>query len=161
MDEVLDILVRNARTTPAEIATMTGRTEADVRAAIAEYERQRTILRYRAVLNPEHIAAADGKVRAWIEVSITPQRGLGFDAIAERIYKFTEVKSCYLLSGGYDLLLLVECESLREVGAFVAEKLATQENVTRTATHFLLKVYKQDDDILQAGDSSQRLPVSP
>lgn len=161
MDELLQILARDARTSMADIATMTGRTEDDVRAAIAEYERQRTILRYRAVLNPEHIAATDGKVRAWIEVNITPQRGLGFDAIAERIYKFPEVKSCYLLSGGYDLLLLVECESLREVGAFVAEKLATQENVTRTATHFLLKVYKQDDDILQAGESTQRLPVSP
>lgn len=161
MDELLQILARDARTSIADLATMTGRSEDEVRAAIAEYERQRTILRYRAVLNPEHVAAANGKVRAWIEVNVTPQRGLGFDAIAERIYKFPEVKSCYLLSGGYDLLLLVECDSLRDVGAFVAEKLATQENVTRTATHFLLKVYKQDDDILQGGDTSQRLPISP
>ncbi|MCX7846418.1 MAG: Lrp/AsnC family transcriptional regulator [bacterium] len=161
MDELLQILSRDARIPIPDLAAMTGRSEDDVRAAIAEYERRGTILRYRAVLNPEHIDAANGKVRAWIEVNVTPQRGLGFDAIAERIYRFPEVKSCYLLSGGYDLLLMVECDSLHQVGAFVAEKLATQENVTRTATHFLLKIYKQDDDIFHGGDSSERLPVSP
>ena len=161
MDDILRILSQDALKTPSDIAAMTGLAEAEVRATIARHEKDRTILRYRAVLNPEHMAEATGRVRAWIEVNLTPQRGLGFDAIAERIYKFPEVKSCYLLSGGYDLLLLVECDSLREVGSFVAEKLAAMDNVTRTATHFLLKVYKENDDVVHVAESNQRLPVSP
>jgi DNA-binding Lrp family transcriptional regulator len=160
MDEILKVLIEDARTTPAQIAVLTGRSEADVRAAIERYEKDGTIVKYRAILNPEKAGADNGAVRAWIEVSITPQRGQGFDAIAARIYQFPEVKSCYLLSGGYDLLLLVECASLREVGAFVAEKLAAQENVTRTATHFLLKVYKENGDVLHTADKAPRLPIS-
>ena len=161
MDDILNILTRDGRATPASIAAMTGACETDVRAAIEKYERDGTILRYRAVLNSERIAETTGRVRAWIEVNITPQRALGFDAIAERIYKFPEVKNCYLLSGGYDLLLLVECDSLREVGSFVSEKLAPMDNVTRTATHFLLKVYKENDDIVHLAESGKKLAVSP
>lgn len=160
MDELLKLLVDDARTTPAQLAILTGRPEADVRAAIARYEHDGTIVKYRAILNPEKTGQANGVVRAWIEVSITPQRGQGFDAIAARIYQFKEVQSCYLLSGGYDLLLLVECGSLREVGAFVAEKLAAQENVTRTATHFLLRVYKEHGDVLLPAELMPRLPIS-
>ncbi len=161
MDDILEILSQDARKGPAEIALMTGRSEEDVKQTIARYEQDGTILKYKAVLNPEHVSEADGAVRAWIEVSITPQRGAGFDPIAERIYRFSEVKSCYLLSGGFDLLLLVEGQSLHEVAGFVAEKLSTQDNVTRTATHFLLKVYKENGDILQRPEKLERLPVSP
>ena len=94
MDEILKLLVDDARTTPAQLAILTGRPEADVRAAIAGYEHDGTIVKYRAVLNPEKTGEANGLVRAWIEVSITPQRGQGFDAIAARIYQFKEVQSC-------------------------------------------------------------------
>jgi DNA-binding Lrp family transcriptional regulator len=160
MDPILSILTQDARKSPAEIAGLTGIAEADVKAAIQRYEQDGTILKYKAVLNAEQVAG-DGVVRAMIEVSITPQRGVGFNAIAERIYKFKEVRSCYLLSGGYDLLLMVEGESLHDVANFVAQKLATQDNVTRTATHFLLKVYKEDGDILGPVETSSRLPVSP
>lgn len=161
MDDILEILTQDARKSPAEIAKMTGKSEKEIADKIAEYEKNGTILKYRAVLNPEHIAQADGAVRAWIEVKVTPQRGAGFDSIAERIYKFNEVKSCYLLSGGFDLLLLVEGKSLQEVAGFVAEKLSTLENVTATATHFLLKVYKENGDIFQTTEKKERLPISP
>jgi len=112
------------------------------------------------VLNPEKVKYSDGLVRAWIEVNITPQRGAGFETIAERVYQFKEVRSCYLLSGGFDLLLLVEGQSLQDVAGFVSEKLATLENVTRTATHFMLKAYKEDGDVLRQAEKSKRLPVS-
>jgi len=160
MDDILEILIQDARKSPAEIAEMTGKSEEEVIDIIAGHEKRGTILKYRAVLNPEHIADADGAVRAWIEVSITPQRGAGFDSIAERVYKFSEVKSCYLLSGGFDLLLLVEGHSLQEVAGFVSEKLSTLENVTATSTHFLLKVYKENGDIFQNSGKSERLAIS-
>jgi len=160
MDDILEILIQDARKTPAEIAKMTGKSENEVANIIDNYEKNGTILKYRAVLNPEHIAKADGAVRAWIEVKVTPQRGAGFDSIAERIYKFNEVKSCYLLSGGFDLLLLVEGKSLQEVAGFVSEKLSTLENVTSTSTHFLLKVYKENGDIFQTAEKKERLAIS-
>jgi DNA-binding Lrp family transcriptional regulator len=160
MDPILDILTQDARKTPAEIAALTGLDEASVSQTIAKYEQDGTILKYKAVLNSERVEG-DGLVRALIEVSVTPQRGVGFDAIAERIYRFREVRSCYLLSGGYDLLVVVEGQSLHEVATFVAQKLATQDNVTRTATHFMLKVFKEDGDILGPAETSSRLPVSP
>jgi DNA-binding Lrp family transcriptional regulator len=160
MDPILSILAQDARKTPAEIAVMTGVEEHDVTAAIERYEQDGTILKYKAVLNPDK-AQGDERVRALIEVSVTPQRGVGFNAIAERIYKFREVRSCYLLSGGYDLLVVVEGDSLHDVATFVAQKLATQDNVTGTATHFMLKAFKEDGDILGPTDASSRLPVSP
>lgn len=160
MDDILEILIQDARKSPAEIAEMTGKSEKEVADAIADYEKKGTILKYRAVLNPEHIAETDGAVRAWIEVSITPQRGAGFDSIAERIYKFSEVKNCYLLSGGFDLLLLVEGHSLQEVAGFVSQKLSTLENVTATSTHFMLKVYKENGDIFQNAEKAERLTIS-
>ncbi len=161
MNEILDILVKDARTTPAEIAKITGSDEIEIKKTIAGYEKDGTILKYKAILNPDKVSEDNGLVRAWIEVNITPERGSGFDSIAERIYKFDEVKNCYLLSGRYDLLLLVEGESLHAVAGFVAKKLSTLESVTRTATHFLLKVYKENGDILHKEDKVERLPVSP
>ena len=160
MDDILEILTQDARKTTAEIAKMTGRPENEVKKIISEYEKKGTILKYKAILNSEHISNADTVVRAWIEVSITPQRGAGFDSIADRIYKFSEVTSCYLISGGFDLLLLVEGNSLQEVAGFVAEKLSTLENVTSTSTHFLLKVYKENGDILRQPERQEHLPIS-
>ena len=161
MDDILKILAQDSRTSVDDIAAMTSRDASDVRDAIAAYERDGTIVRYKAVLNMEQAGEDDGTVRAWISVSVTPQRGAGFDAIAERVYRFDEVRSCYLLSGDFDLLLLVEGRSLQEVASFVAEKLSTLDHVTRTATHFLLKAYKQDGDILRRPEKRERLAVSP
>ncbi|MDD5557995.1 MAG: Lrp/AsnC family transcriptional regulator [bacterium] len=160
-EEIVEILRRDARTTPEEIAAMLGRSAADVARAIRKLERDGVILRYRAVINEEALAAAAGRVRALIEVRTTPQKNVGFDRIAERIYRFPEVKSCSLLSGGYDLLLVVEGRDLQQIGNFVAEKLAPMENVQGTVTHFLLKKYKEDGDILVRRPRDRRLAVTP
>lgn len=161
MDEILRILTENARTSLADIAAMTGGNEADVANAIEAYEKDGTIIKYKAVLNSQNISDADGTVRAWIAVNVTPQRDAGFDAIAERLYHFDEVRSCYLLSGSFDLLLQVEGSSLKKVASFVAEKLSTLEEVTGTATYFLLKAYKEDGDVLERPKESHRLAVAP
>jgi len=161
MDEILEILTTDARTSTSDMAKMTNKTEEEVRKIVTDYEKDGTILKYKVLLNPDKISEDKGVVRAWIEVNIVPERGVGFDSIAERIYKFDEVKNCYLLAGRYDLLLLVEGKSIQDVAGFVAKKLSTLESVTRTATHFLLKVYKENGDILQKPEKSERLPVSP
>jgi len=161
MDEILEILTKDARTSSSEIAKMTNKSEEEVKKIISRYEKDGTILKYKALLNPDKVSENKGLVRAWIEVNIIPERGVGFDSIAERIYKFDEVKNCYLLAGRYDLLLLVEGESLHDVAGFVAKKLSTLESITKTATHFLLKVYKENGDIMLAPEKAERLPVTP
>jgi DNA-binding Lrp family transcriptional regulator len=112
------------------------------------------------VINKELIKATSSEVRALIEVNIIPQKDLGFDKIAERIYSFPEVSSCYLISGTYDLLLIVEGKDLHTVAQFVAEKLAPSENVRGTATHFLLKKYKEDGVILRHKEENKRIAIS-
>ena len=124
MDEILEILSRDARISPAEIAKLTGTSVASVKKAIAKYEKSGTILKYKAVLNHDMVKESGSVVRALIEVSVTPQKNVGFDSIAERIYSFPEVTSCYLLSGAYDLLLVVEGENIHTVANFVASKLS-------------------------------------
>ena len=149
MDEILEILEKDARLTPEEIARMTGKSVQAVKSAIKKYEKDEIILKYKTIINKE-LAETDRKaVRALIEVKITPQKNVGFDHIAERIYQFPEVTSCYLLSGGYDLLLVVEGKDIQTIAGFVASKLASMENVRGTVTHFLLKKYKEDGDILR------------
>jgi DNA-binding Lrp family transcriptional regulator len=133
--------------------------EAEVTAKIKQFEADRVILGYRAVLNDEKIG--QDSVRAVIEVKITPERGGGFDRLAERIAKYAEVRSCYLMSGGYDLLVVVEGANLREVARFVAEKLATIQGVVSTATHFMLKVYKEQGILVSEESAEERLAVSP
>ena len=159
MDPILEILEKDGRLTPDEIAKMTKRPVPEVKKAIQKYEKDGVILRYKTVLNKERLENAN-RVQALIEVKVTPQRGVGFDALAERIYKFSEVRSCYLLSGGYDLLVIVEGKDLQTVASFVSEKLSTLENVRGTVTHFLLKKYKEDGDILQKADQDQRMAIS-
>ncbi|MCK9603587.1 MAG: Lrp/AsnC family transcriptional regulator, partial [Candidatus Omnitrophica bacterium] len=144
MDEILEILEKDARTTPEEIAKMLKKKTQSVKDAIKKLEKEGIILRYKAVINNELAKDTDSSVRALIEVNIIPQKDLGFDKIAERIYSFPEVASCYLISGTYDLLLIVEGKDLHTVARFVAEKLAPLENIRGTATHFLLKKYKED-----------------
>ena len=159
MDPLLKLLHENAALKPAQLAAMLNSTEAEIVARIKTYETDQVILGYRTVLNEEKLDR--DVVRALIEVKITPERGGGFDRLAERISKYNEVQSCHLMSGGYDLLVLVEGRNLREVASFVSEKLATIQGVISTATHFLLKPYKEQG-VLMAGETrEERLPVSP
>jgi DNA-binding Lrp family transcriptional regulator len=159
MDEILRILERDARTTPDEIAHITGKSTSEVKKTIKKYENSGTIVKYRAIINKELIKESPKEVKALIEVKITPQKNVGFDYMAERIYKFPEVESCYLVSGTYDLLLIVAGKDLHTVANFVAEKLAPMENVRGTSTHFLLKVYKENGDILKHVEKNKRIPI--
>ena len=160
MDEILEILEKDARATPEEIARMTKKDAGKVKQAIKKYEKEGVILKYKAVINKELIREEDSDVRALIEVNIVPQKDLGFDKIAERIYSFPEVTSCYLISGTYDLLVVVEGKNMRTVSNFVAEKLSCLENVRGTATHFLLRKYKEDGVILKHREENKRIAIS-
>ena len=160
MDEILEILTQDARITPAEIARMTGKTEAAIRKAIKAYEEAGVILKYKAVINHDLAREAGSFVRALIEVSVTPQKDVGFDTVAERIYSFPEVTSCYLVSGAYDLLLIVEGKTIQTVANFVASKLSPMAHVRSTTTHFLLKKFKEDGQILKPAKDHRRLNIS-
>ena len=159
MEPLLKLLHDNAALKPAQLASMLNQSEADVAAKIKSYEADKVILGYRAVLNEEKLGLEI--VRAVIEVKITPERGGGFDRLAERIAKYSEVRSCYLMSGGYDLLVVVEGKNLREVATFVSEKLATIQGVVSTSTHFILKPYKEQGVLMTHEKNEERLAVSP
>ncbi len=156
---ILEILVDDARTAPEQIACMTGRSIEDVKAAISDMEDKRIIVKYPALINWDRVETE--QVEALIEVRVTPQRGAGFDAIASQIYLFEEVSSVYLMSGAYDLMVLVKGRSLKQLAQFVAEKLSTLENVNSTATHFVLKKYKVDGVLVEGAPQDRRLVVSP
>lgn len=159
MEPLLKLLRENAALTPAQLAALLNLAEADVAARIKAYEAERVILGYRAVLNEDKLGREI--VRAVIEVKITPEREGGFNRLAERIAKYDEVISCYLMSGGYDLLVIVEGTNLRQVASFVSEKLATIQGVLSTATHFMLKPYKEQGVLMAAERNEERLAVSP
>ncbi len=159
MDLLLKLLRENASLKPAQLAKMLNLSEGEVAAKIKAYEAAQTILGYRAILNEEKIGTEI--VRAVIEVKITPERDGGFNRLAERISKYSEVHSCHLMSGGYDLLVIVEGANLREVATFVSEKLATIQGVVSTATHFMLKTYKEQGMLMAVEKNDERLPVSP
>ena len=159
MDEILEIVTKDARRTAEEIAKLIGKTAAEVKRKIAEYEKDGTILQYKTVINDAQ-REAGSTVLALIEVSITPQKDVGFDHIAERIYNFPEVKTCYLVSGGYDLLVIVEGKSIHTIADFVASKLSPMENVRQTSTHFLLKKYKEDGQVFKKNSRQKRLNIS-
>jgi DNA-binding Lrp family transcriptional regulator len=141
------------------MAAMLGITESEVRSRLQALESSRQIMGYRAILNEEAIQR--DVVRAVIEVRITPERGGGFDKLAERIAKYSEVRSCHLMSGGFDLLVEVEGANLREVATFVSEKLATLQGVLSTATHFVLRAYKEQGVLMQRQAEDERLAVAP
>src|SRR5262249_41888770 len=140
--ELLHLLERDGRLGAGQIAAMIGEQEVAVAEAISIFEQTRTIVQYRAMVDWEK--AGEDPVTAMIDVKVTPQRGTGFDGIAQRITRFPEVKSCYLMSGGYDLSVVVEAANLKSVASFVAERLSTIDGVASTATHFVLKRYKHD-----------------
>jgi len=159
MDPLLKQLRENASLKPSQLAQMLNITESEVIATIKRYEQEQVILGYRTVLNEEKLGL--DRVRAVIEVKITPEREGGFNRLAERIAKYSEVSSCYLMSGGYDLLVIVEGDNLREVASFVSEKLATIQGVLSTATHFMLKPYKEQGVLMAREQNEERLAVTP
>ena len=156
---LLDLLQEDCRLPLEKLAVMTGATIEEVAGAIDNMEKRRIILRYSPMINWDRTDRE--RVEAMIEVRVTPQRDMGFDAIARRIYRFDEVKSVYLMSGSYDLLVLVEARTLKELAAFVASKLSPLETVTGTATSFVLKRYKEEGVIFESDDADHRLVISP
>lgn len=158
-DQILELLEQNARISDQRLADLLGVSPGEVSAAIKSLEEDKVILGYRAVTDPAR--RRDGKVTCMIEVRVTPQRGVGFDKIAERIYRFPEVRSLYLVSGTYDLLVVLEGDSIQDISYFVFEKLATLDHIQSTTTHFMLKKYKDNGIILGQIEEVPRLPVSP
>ena len=157
LKEILKILEGDARTTTKQIATMTGTSADEVAKLIKKAEAERTILKYKTMINWDKVG--DERIWALIEVKITPQRDVGFDSIAERIYRFPQAHTVYLVSGTYDLAVLVMGKSMHDIADFVTQKLAPIEGVQGTATHFLLKRYKEDGEILEGGEGTKRQPV--
>jgi DNA-binding Lrp family transcriptional regulator len=159
MDELLEILEANARVSLEDLVKLTGRKKNEIEKAIKNYEKKGIIIKYKTVINKERIKNGNSIV-ALIEVRVSPQKDVGFDLVAERIYKFPEVKSCYLISGTYDLLLIVEGKDMHTVAGFVSEKLSPLSTVKGTVTHFMLKKYKEDGVILTKGEKNQRLAIT-
>ncbi len=157
LKKILKILENDARITTKQISTMTGIPGNEVTKLIKQAEEDRTILKYKTVINWDKVE----KKRVWalIEVKITPQRDVGFDSMAERIYRFAEARTVYLSSGTYDLLVLVTGKTIHEIADFVSQKLAPIEGVQGTITHFMLKRYKEDGEIIEGGEEVKRQPV--
>ena len=159
MRELLELLEHDARRPVKELAAILHRSEYEVEKQIQQMEKDKIILNYNTLINWEKFG--DNTVTSIIEINLTPQREVGFDAIAERIYRFDEVRTVYLLSGSFDLLVIIEGKSLQEVANFVATRLATIEGVTATRSHFMLKPYKKDGVIINDKERDHRLVVSP
>ncbi|MBR3085908.1 MAG: Lrp/AsnC family transcriptional regulator [Kiritimatiellae bacterium] len=159
MERLLQLLHEDARRTPAQLAALLGDSEADVRSRIAKYEADGVIRGYQALVNTDLVE--EDAVRAVIELRIAPTREEGFDKISNRIGRFSQVESMFLMSGGYDLLLFVKGRNLQEVAKFVSSRLATMDGVLSTATHFMLKTYKDQGVLMENFDDDDRLKVSP
>ena len=157
LKDILKILENDARTTSKQIATMTGTPTAEVTKLIKQAEKDRLILKYKTVVNWDRIE--DEQVWALIEVKVTPEPEAGFDSIAERIAQYHQVRSLYLASGTYDLLLVVVGKSEHTIADFISENLAHIEGVQGTVTHFVLKRYKEDGEVLEGGEGVKRQPV--
>ena len=158
-EKILGIIEKNSKMDLKELAIILGESEIDVANEIAAMEADGTICGYHTLIDWEKTSIE--KVSALIEVRVTPQRGQGFDTIAERIYKYPEVNSVYLMSGGYDLLVTLEGKTLKEVSSFVTNKLSTLETVLSTTTHFILKKYKDHGTIMAKKYEDTRLIVTP
>ncbi|MEM6822421.1 MAG: Lrp/AsnC family transcriptional regulator [Verrucomicrobiota bacterium] len=159
MDDVLKILEENALASPETIAQRLNRSVDEVRLQVKQLEEDKVILAYKAIVDDDK--AGRDLVQAVIEVKITPERDGGFDRIATRIARYDEVKDCYLMSGSYDLLVVVQGPNLKNVASFVSEKLASIDGVLSTATHFMLKTYKEQGTLYDQEAFDQRLKVSP
>ncbi len=157
--DILDILEHDARRPASEIASMLHRSEYEVQQQIQQLEKDKIILNYNTLINWEKLG--ENTVTSIIEVNLTPQREVGFDAIAERIYRFDEVRTVYLMSGSFDLLVIIEGKSLQDVAHFVATRLSTIDGVTATRSHFMLKPYKKDGTIIDDEERDHRLVMTP
>ncbi|MDL2224865.1 Lrp/AsnC family transcriptional regulator [Eubacteriales bacterium OttesenSCG-928-M02] len=157
---IADVLMADARTPYSDIAAMTGATEEEVAATVMEMERDNTILKYTTIVREGRLNDAES-VTALIEVKVSPQREIGFDSIARRIYRFDEVESVFLMSGAYDLMVMIKAHSMREIAYFVAQRLSTIDGVLSTATHFVLQKYKELGVVYDMPEEEGRLPVSP
>lgn len=158
-ERILKILEEDCRTTPAQIAVMCDEDEKTVCEIIQNLEKQKVILGYNAVINWEKCVTNDD-VTAFIELKITPQRGEGFDKVAERIYKYPQVKSLYLMSGGFDIAVIIQGKTMKNVALFVAETLAPMEHVISTATHFVLKKYKDNGVLFENNEIDDRQVIT-
>ena len=158
-EQILKMIEKNSRIDLKELAIMLGMSEVDLMNEIARMEEEKIICGYHTLIDWEKTSVE--KVSALIEVRVTPQRGQGFDSVAERIYKYPEVNSVYLISGGYDLMVILEGRSLREVANFVSDKLATMDTVLSTATHFILKKYKDHGTVLSKKPIDEREMITP
>ncbi len=158
-EELLSIIERNSRIPANELAVLLGVSEQDVIKEMGTLEKEGIICGYHTLIDWEKTSGE--KVNALIEVRVTPQRGQGFDKIAERIYNYPEVKGVYLISGGYDLLVILEEKSLKEISMFVSDKLSTLESVLSTATHFILKKYKDHGTVLARKQKDEREIITP
>ena len=156
MEEILNLLRDNARLSVEDISAMTKKSVEEVKAIIQKLENDGVILKYAAIINTEKDKSAQSKVNAEIEIQVQPEREHGFDGIADRIYKFPQVKSLYLMSGGYDLKVLIEGDNLKEIAMFVSEKLSTLEGVRSTKTNFILKTYKENDIVYVEDEADRR-----
>lgn len=158
-DELLSIIEKNSRIDFSELAVLLGQTEEDVLQELSNLEKEGVICGYHTLINWEKTSIS--KVTALIEVKVTPQRGTGFDSIAERIYNYPEVKDVYLISGGYDFMVILEEKSLKEIANFVSYKLSTLDNIFSVATHFILKKYKDHGTILNRRNKDEREIITP
>ena len=158
-EKILDILEKNGRIDLKEMAIMLGYSEAEVANEIADMEKEHIICGYHTLINWDN--TSKDQLTAMIEVKVTPQRGQGFDRIAERIYNFPEVKAVYLMSGGYDFMVMLEGKTMKEISMFTSSKLAPLESVVSTVTHFVLKKYKDHGTVLEAKKVDERQAVTP
>ncbi len=158
MKEILEILDKDARLTPQQLAEMTGKPVAEVENTIKQAERDRIILKYKTVIDWSKVG--EEQVWALVEVKIVPQRDVGFDAMAERIYLFPQARSVFLSSGTYDLAILVCGKTMQDIAVFISQKLAPLETVQSTVTHFILKKYKEDGEIMTGGDDNRRQQIT-
>lgn len=158
-EELLSIIEKNSRIDIKELAVMLGVTEVDVVNELEVMEKEGVICGYHTLVNWEK--TSNEKVTALIEVRVTPQRGQGFDSVAERIYRYPEVRSVYLISGGFDLMVILEGKTLREVSSFVSDKLSTLDRVLSTSTHFILKKYKDHGTIFVQKTEDEREMITP
>lgn len=158
-EKILTFIEKNSRVDLGELAILLGMEQVDVANELEAMEKEGIICGYHTLIDWDKVT--DQRINALIEVRVTPQRGHGFDTIAERIYKYPEVEATYLISGGYDLLVTLEGKTLKEVSAFVSEKLSTLDTVISTSTHFILKKYKDHGTILHEKKDDERMIVTP
>jgi DNA-binding Lrp family transcriptional regulator len=158
--EVVGLLEKDARISDEDLAKMVNIRLEDLRVVIDKLQNEKVIVRYTSVVDWSKVEGHEG-VTAMIDVKVTPKRGVGFDEVAQRIYRFQEVKSVYLMSGAFDLSVIIEGRSMQEVARFVSEKLSTLDSVISTTTHFILKKYKHDGTIFDQTDEDRRIVVSP